>query len=134
MGELDPLVFQICPKCDGALLDVNHDRLYEIDVCHNGADREEARRKILNGLNRALLGGYSGLLVIHGYGSGRGHSSFLKGTAQRTLREIAHGHGYELEPDRSNPGVTRLLFDVRGNNTGVSYCRSWATGFSMASP
>ena len=108
--ELNSISFQVCPKCDQSLLCNEPDRLLEIDVCHSGEDREDAREKILKGLDWALRGDFGGLKVIHGYGSRRGHTSFIRGEVRRFLREMARQKGYEYKEGQHNLGTSRLLF------------------------
>ncbi len=99
-----------CLKCDAPLDGAKEGRLYEIDVAHRNEDRERAREKIWAALDCALRRGYSGLLVIHGYGSKSGRCSVIKGEVIRMLKEIAYRHGYELQADGFNRGASQLVF------------------------
>ena len=99
-----------CQKCDFELIDHVTTQLYDVDVCHNGEDWLVASEKILNGLDKALLSGFSGMRVIHGYGSSGGHTSIIKGRAIAFINKIARQKGYQIQQNSNNRGETVLLF------------------------
>ena len=99
-----------CQKCDFELVDHLIPQLFDVDVCHGGEDWAEASVKILDGLNQALLSGFSGLRVIHGYGSSSGHTSIIKSRSKALINNIAQDKGYQIERNSRNLGETVLLF------------------------
>lgn len=101
-----------CPKCDTSLHQAFSERYYEIDVAHAGQTWEDARIQIEEGLNAALLYRYKGLKVVHGYGSSNPRRGVIAREARYLMQLIAERKGYELRPDRNNPGAHLLDFDV----------------------
>jgi hypothetical protein len=79
-------------------------------VCHSGEDWGVASVKILDGLDKALLSGFSGLRVIHGYGSSHGHTSIIKIRSIALINNIAREKGYKKQRNSRNLGETVLLF------------------------
>ncbi len=99
-----------CPKCDAQLRTHYTRGLYEIDVAHRGETWEIAERRIVDACGRALFAQHKGLKVIHGYGSGRGHTSHIRSAALPLLHRLARRFGGKVVPDRDNPGAHILYF------------------------
>jgi hypothetical protein len=99
-----------CPKCDFPLLSHAEENLFKIDVCHDGEDWPAARKKILDGLDRALLGGFGGLVVVHGFGSKDGHTAIIKAHASTFLMALSLEKKYRIVRSEENPGETVVLF------------------------
>jgi len=99
-----------CQKCDFELVDHLIPQLFDVDVCHNGEDWAVASVKILDGLDKALLSGFSGLRVIHGHGSSHGHTSIIKSRSIAFINNIARQKGYQIPRNSKNRGETVLLF------------------------
>jgi len=108
--QVDAAEITSCPKCDCRLEEHLSDQIFEVDVCHNGEDWPTARHKILNALDRALLGGFSGLKIIHGFGSRRGHTSFIRNHSISFATRIVNEKNYALQRSRKNEGETVILF------------------------
>jgi hypothetical protein len=108
--QVDVVENTCCPKCDCRLVQQLKDQIFEVDICHGGEDWATARHKILNALDRALLGGYAGLRIIHGFGSRRGHTSFIRNHSIAFAARIVDEKDYELQRSRKNEGETVILF------------------------
>jgi hypothetical protein len=102
-----------CPKCDAPLRDQFVDALHTIDVAHDGESWDMAQQKIDRGLDHARHLRLKGLKVIHGYGSGRGHTSIIKDRAEHYLRRLAREHGGRLVRDQHSPGAHILYFQAK---------------------
>lgn len=100
-----------CIKCNTRLLRSFTRPLYVIDVAHSGEDREDAKRKVLEGIEISLSGSHRGLKVIHGRGSKSGHSAIIKNHVIRLLQEEARRLKARLVKDKNNPGAHILYFD-----------------------
>lgn len=100
-----------CPKCETSLRKTFVRELYEIDVAHGGETWELAEKRITDSCSAALYGQYRGLKVIHGYGSGRGHTSHIRSHAIPLLKRLARETGGKVVPDRRNPGAHILYFN-----------------------
>ena len=107
--HIDMLESKNCLKCDYPLIEHIKQELYKVDVCHSREDWPAAKVKILDGLDMALRGGFAGLRVIHGYGSGRGHTSFIRSRSISFIKELAKKRGYEMNSHPKNKGETLLL-------------------------
>jgi len=64
---------------------------------------EEAMARVVDGIDRALLGGADRLEVVHGKGSGR-----IREALHQRLASMRVVVSFELDPE--NPGVTWVLF------------------------
>ena len=106
---VDPVELS-CPKCDAPLREAFRQQYYEIDVAHAGQTREIARHEIEEGLNTALLYGFKGLKVIHGYGGAHRSRGIIAREAKYTLQVIARRKGYGLRRDAENPGAHLIDF------------------------
>lgn len=100
-----------CPKCDSSLRPRFTQGLFEIDVAHRGETWEVAERRILQACSQALFAQHQGLKVIHGYGSGRGHTSRIRSAAIPLLHRLARQYGGKVVADRNNPGAHLLYFE-----------------------
>jgi len=107
---IEGMVGETCLKCDTRLSRIFNDPLYVIDVAHSGEDREEATRKIVQGIEISLNNNHKGLKVIHGRGSKSG-SGIIKDQAVRLLRREANRLNARLVKDKDNPGAHILYFD-----------------------
>ena len=99
-----------CPKCETPLRKTFVRGLFEIDVAHRGESWEVAERRITDACSAAIYGQHKGLKVIHGYGSGKGHTSFIRRSTIPLMTRLAREVGGKLVPDRSNPGAHILYF------------------------
>ena len=106
--ELDH--WQDCPKCDLPADQQNLDRLFVIDVAHNGESADQAETKIIAAVDTCLYEHYKGIKVIHGRGSHRG-SGIIRARATRLMRHLAEKHGGKYRPDRENEGASLILFN-----------------------
>ena len=98
-----------CPKC-GELLRHNVNRgLYEVDVAHNFETVESALDKISAAVDRASYQGFSGIKVIHGYGSTSGISK-ISGPAVKKMRALAVEYSGKFTIDRGNRGASLIWF------------------------
>ena len=100
---------ETCPKCDTRLSRIFTGPLYVIDVAHSGEDREDATRKIVQGIEISLNNNHKGLKVIHGRGS-RSGSGIIKDHAVRLFRREANRLNARLVKDKGNPGAHILYF------------------------
>ncbi len=82
-----------------------------IDVAHSGEDRDDAKRKVIEGIEISLSGSHKGLKVIHGRGSKSGHSAIIKNHVIRLLQGEARRLKARLVKDKNNPGAHILYFD-----------------------
>ena len=99
-----------CIKCDTKLHRSFSRPLYVIDVAHSGEDREDAVRKVINGIEISLSNNHRGLKIIHGRGSKSG-SGIIKNHIIRLLQEEAKRLNARLVKDKGNPGAHILYFD-----------------------
>ena len=99
-----------CPKCETAIRKTFQLGLYEIDVAHRGETWEVAERRVIEACSTALYRQHKGLKVIHGYGSGKGHTSMIRRLAVPLLHRLARDTGGKVVPDRNNPGAHILYF------------------------
>jgi hypothetical protein len=104
-------VGESCIKCNTKLFQSFTRPLYVIDVAHSGEDREDAKRKVIEGIEISLSGSHKGLKVIHGRGSKSGHSAIIKNHVIRLLQEEARRLKARLVKDKNNPGAHILYFD-----------------------
>ncbi|MEM7386186.1 MAG: hypothetical protein AAF514_14690 [Verrucomicrobiota bacterium] len=102
---------EYCPKCDEPLRGAIVRGLYEVDIAHSGETWEVADRKLMQAFNQALLGQHKGLKVVHGYGSGLGHSSSIRNRAVPKMRRLAEQTGAKLVRDRNTEGAHILYFN-----------------------
>jgi len=107
---LDDVGTTTCPKCDFEVYSAPITSLYEADIAHAGEDWPTAMTRIEDAISAALIGRHRGLKVIHGHGSGKGHTARLKNQAVDLLRRTAKSKGYRVVPDRNNPGAHILYF------------------------
>jgi len=84
--------------------------LYVVDVAHQGQDWLEAQARIQQAINQALLNKFNGLKIIHGYGSQKGHTSYIKTRAVAFLKRYARDHHHRLVPDKFSEGAHILYF------------------------
>ncbi len=98
-----------CPKCD-CIIYTPCDELYFIDIAHHGEDWLKAKKKLTDGISDALLGSFKGLKVIHGYGSEKGHTSYLKNKVITYMKKYAKRHGYRVVSDKYTKGAYIMLF------------------------
>jgi len=93
-----------CEKC-GELLGSHPVRsLLEVDVAHGGESWEEAREKIIKGIDRALVGRHKGLKIIHGRGQTTGRA-VIRTQAIDLLNRLARQTGGRLQAEDNNPGA-----------------------------
>ena len=111
--QIDVAKTLTCLKCDFVLAEHLTDEIHEVDVCHNGEDWPTAERKILDALGRALIGGFAGLRIIHGQGSRRGHTSFIRNHSISFAAKLAKKKNYRIIRSSKNEGETSLLFADR---------------------
>jgi len=100
-----------CIKCNIKLCRTFTRPLYVIDVAHGGEDRDDAEKKVLEGIEISLSGGHKGLKVIHGRGSGSGHTSILRNYIVGLLKNEAKRLNARLVKDKGNPGAHILYFN-----------------------
>ena len=118
MGEVEchtcgvpGIIGKTCFKC-GAKLQQRFSRpLLVIDVAHSGEDRDDASRKLAEGIEAALNGSHRGLKVIHGRGKKTGRSGVIKNHVIGILRREAKRLGAQLAAERNNPGAHILYFE-----------------------
>ena len=108
--KIEGQVGETCFKCDTRLLRSFTRPLYVIDVAHSGEDRDDAIRKVLQGIETSLNGNHKGLKVIHGHGSKSGQST-IKNYVLPLLRKEAKRLNAQLVADKGNPGAHILYFD-----------------------
>ena len=101
---------ETCFKCNIKLYRSFTHRLYVIDVAHSGEDREDALRKVINGIEITLSGNHRGLKVIHGHGSKSGQAT-IKNYVLPLLRKEAKRLNARLVQEKNNPGAHILYFD-----------------------
>ena len=82
-----------------------------IDIAHNGEDREDANRKVIEGIEFCLSQNHKGLKVIHGHGSRTGHSAIIQDHIVGFLINEAKRLKARLARDKDNPGAQILYFD-----------------------
>jgi len=99
-----------CIKCNTKLYRSFTRPLYVIDVAHGGEDREDAIRKVIQGIEISLSGNHKGLKVIHGRGSRPGHTGVIKDQVVRLLQKEAKRLKARLVNDKDNPGAHILYF------------------------
>ena len=58
---------ETCFKCDTKLHRSFTGPLFVIDVAHGGEDRDDAIRKVIQGIETSLSNNHRGLKVIHGF-------------------------------------------------------------------
>jgi hypothetical protein len=91
-----------CAKCDTPV-DLFR-RLFVVDVAHSGEGWEEARKKIVRAIDRALIERNKGLKIVHGQGRTTGRS-VIRTKAIGFLRSQARRIGGRLVQDDNNPGA-----------------------------
>lgn len=102
-------VGEACYKCGTELYQSFTGPLYIIDVAHSGEDREDATRKVMQGIEISLNDNHKGLKVIHGRGSKSG-SGIIKDHVIRLLRREAKRLNAKVVMDKGNPGAHILFF------------------------
>lgn len=102
-------VGESCIKCNTELYRNLTGPLYVIDVAHSGEDREDALRKVIEGIEISLNGNHRGLKVIHGRGSKSGKAT-IKNYVLPLLRKEAKRLKAKLVEDKDNPGAHILYF------------------------
>ena len=100
-----------CIKCNTRLYRSLTRPLYVIDVAHSGEDREDALRKVIQGIEISLSGNHKGLKVIHGRSSKSGHLATIRNYVNPLLRKEAKRLKARLVKDKNNPGAHILYFD-----------------------
>ena len=108
LGESAPAY---CPKCDSPVRGQWVDELHVIDVAHGGENVYAAEQKILEGLDYVLCHSLKGLKVIHGYGSGKGHSHVIHDEALSLLRRLARKHRGRVVRDHHTSGAHILYLN-----------------------
>ena len=98
-----------CIKCNTKLYRSFTYPLYVIDVAHSGEDREDAVKKVIEGIEVSLSGNHKGLKVIHGHGSKSGQST-IKNYVLPLLRKEAKRLKARLVQEKNNPGAHILYF------------------------
>lgn len=104
------LIGETCFKCGVKLQRCFSRPLLVIDVAHSGEDREDASRKVTNGIEAALNDSHRGLKVIHGRGGRNGQPGVIKNHVVSLLRWEAKRLGARLVTDKNNPGAHILYF------------------------
>ena len=103
-------VGETCFKCDTKLHRSFTRPLYVIDVAHSGEDREDAIRKVAQGIEISLSGNHRGIKVIHGRGSKSGQAT-IKNYVLPLLRKEAKRLKARLVQEKNNPGAHILYFN-----------------------
>lgn len=103
-------VGETCVKCNARLYRSFTRPLYVIDVAHSGEDRDDAVRKVIEGIETSLSNDHKGLKVIHGHGSKPGHSAIIKNHVIGVLRKEAKRLNAKIVKDKINPGAHILYF------------------------
>ena len=103
-------VGETCFKCDTKLYRSFTRPLYVIDVAHSGEDREDAIRKVIEGIEISLSKNHKGLKIIHGRGSKSGTGT-IKNQIIPLLRKEAKRLKAKLVKDKDNPGAHILFFE-----------------------
>ena len=103
-------VGETCFKCNTKLSRSFTRPLYVIDVAHAGEDREDAIRKVIQGIEISLGNNHMGLKVIHGHGSKSG-SGIIKSHVIKLLRREAKRLKARLVQEKNNPGAHILYFN-----------------------
>lgn len=99
-----------CRKCGESIRPQRGQGLLEIDIAHAGETWDIAKRKIDRAIDDALTYGYSGMKVIHGYGSTSGRS-IIGPRAMSYLRHLADEEGGRFAKDLRNPGASLIWFN-----------------------
>ena len=103
-------VGESCIKCNTKLYRILTQPLYVIDVAHSGEDREDAIRKVTQGIEISLSGNHRGIKVIHGRSSKSGQAT-IKNYVLPLLRKEAKRLKARLIQEKNNPGAHILYFD-----------------------
>jgi len=103
-------VGETCFKCDTKLHRSFTRPLYVIDVAHSGEDREDAIRKVTQGIEISLSGNHRGIKVIHGHSSKSGQAT-IKNYVLPLLRKEAKRLKARLVQEKNNPGAHILYFN-----------------------
>ena len=103
-------VGESCIKCNTKLYRSFTRPLYVIDVAHSGEDREDAIRKVTQGIEISLSGNHRGIKVIHGHSSKSGQAT-IKNYVLPLLRKEAKRLKARLVQEKNNPGAHILYFD-----------------------
>ena len=101
----------VCIKCETQLKRIFSRPLHIIDIAHNGEDREDAYRKVIEGIESSLSRNHKGLKVIHGHGSRSGHSAVIRNYIVPLLKKEAKRFKARLVKDKDNPGAHILYFN-----------------------
>jgi len=100
-------VAEVCPKCGGkGAVRQDGRKWLDVDVAHAGETVEKALAKLNQAASEALTGGYLGLRVVHGYGSGHNHTHLIKEAVLKRLTALQDRFGGRLLQD-GNPGATQ---------------------------
>ena len=83
--------------------------IYLADVAHAGESVSLAKEKIKKAVDHAYYRKYSGVKVIHGYGSKSG-ISIISGPAIGLMGRLARQYGGALKRDWANRGASLILF------------------------
>jgi hypothetical protein len=110
--HVDYKVDRQCPKCDCLIRDQSVLGLYEIDVAHNNETVEIAEKKISDAVDFASYRGFSGVKVIHGYGSKSG-KSIISGPAVHMMKRLARKYGGKFTKDQGNVGASIIWFSLK---------------------
>ncbi len=107
---------ETCPKCDHAAINSasikqSLNGTLEVDIAHNGETWERAKEKLDRAIDDALYYRYSGLKVIHGWGSQSGGQAVIGPRAKSYLRHIAEQNGGRFAVDRNTQGVSLVWFN-----------------------
>ena len=99
-----------CPKCGAEAHGKPQLGLHVVDVAHNGEDVEAAKKMIEKEVDHASYNGYSGVKIIHGYGSTSGPSR-ISDPAVALMKRLAESYGGTFAGDRDNKGASLILFN-----------------------
>ena len=99
-----------CPKCGAEVRGKPLLEPYEVDVAHNRETVEAAKKRIEKEVHHASYNGYSGVKIIHGYGSTSGHSHILN-PAVALMKDLAESYGGTFAGDRDNKGASLIWFN-----------------------
>ena len=98
-----------CPKCDEPIRHNVNKGLFEVDVAHSYETVDLALNKISSAVDQASYQGFSGIKVIHGYGSTCGISK-ISGPAVQKMRKLAIEYSGKFTNDRGNRGASIIWF------------------------
>lgn len=107
---VDPERQDVCPKCEASIRVRSGLGLLEVDVVHGGETWEEAERKTVEAIDRALHWGHAGVKIVHGHGATTGRS-VIGPRAVALMRRLADRTGGRFTKDRRTPGASLIWFN-----------------------